>query len=290
MGYFKCVVAARQIAMKLGDRGPRRDGAGPGRWRHRSPVLLALVVLLAIATEGRAAGNHTIEGGGIYYDLSDALEATYGEYARLRLETSATDAWLTDITSLNRFGDDGTQVSLGNVHQFSDRWYTQVYVASSAGGFFWPRFRIDALLSHKWLRDKRLVTTIGAGYFDAKDVHEDRNVSVDASYYFEGPWVVQGGVQNNVSDPGSVDSTSGYAAASYVRQHARIISVRGSVGRQAYQAVAADNFVVDFPFHSIRLTWREWVGNTWGITVAAEQYSSDVYDQRGFELGFFKEF
>ena len=101
---------------------------------------------------------------------------------------------------------------------------------------------------------------------------------------------MQGGFQINISDPGSVDSTSGYVAASYVRKKSRIVSIRGGIGDQAYQAITATNFVVDFPYHSVRATWREWVGKTWGINIAAEHYSSEVYDQNGFELGFFKEF
>lgn len=236
------------------------------------------------------AGQHTVEGGGIYYDLTDGFESTTGEYFRARIESSPVNAWAIDITNLDRFGDDGTQFSLGNTHIFSDRTYTQLSLASSSGGFFFPRLRVDGALSYKWFDDKRLVTTVGAGYFDAKDVHEDKWGYVEASYYLRGPFVLQGGMQVNVSDPGSVSSTSGYVAASYVNNKTRIMSLRAGVGNQAYQALTVNNFMVDFPYHSVRMTWREWVGKTWGINVVAERYASDVYDQHGFELGFFKEF
>lgn len=239
---------------------------------------------------GSVAGEHTIEGGGIYYDLTDGYESTYGEYLRARFEASVTDAFTLDITNLDRFGDDGTQISVGNVHEFSDRVYTQFAVAGSSGGFFWPRLRIDGTISIKWLSDKRLVTSFGGGYFDAKDVHEDTMGRFDVAYWLESPFVLQGGVQYNVSDPGSVGSTSGYVATSYVRDKSRIVTIRGGFGDQAYTAIASDDVVVDFPFNSVRITWREWVGKSWGINLAAEHYSSDVYDQNGFELGFFKEF
>jgi len=135
-----------------------------------------------------------------------------------------------------------------------------------------------------------LVTTFGAGYFDAKDHHEDNMGYVEFLYYFDGPIVAQGSFQVNESDPGSVKSISGYVAAFYVKNKTRILSIRGSMGDQAYQAITATDAVVDFPFHSVRATWCEWIGVTWGINITAEHYSSDVYDQNGFELGFFKEF
>jgi YaiO family outer membrane protein len=256
--------------------------------RHR--IRLVGVVCALLFASSAIAGENTIEGGAIYYDLSDGYQSTKGEYLRARIESSSSDAWLLDITNLDRFGDDGTQISVGNRHIFTDRVYSQFFVAGSAGGFFWPRFRTDGSISMKWLANKSFVTTIGGGYFDAKDVHEDLWGYVEASYYFDRPVVIQGGMQVNVSDPGSVSSTSGYVAASYVKNKSRIASVRLGVGNQAYQAVAVNNFQVDFPFHSIRMTWREWVGKTWGINLAAEHYVSDVYDQNGIELGFFKEF
>ena len=256
----------------------------PARW------CMALVVIFTIYCTRAAAGEHTIEGGGIFYDLSEGLESTYGEYARGRFETSDTNAWNVDITRLDRFGDTGTQFGASNTHQFSDRVYTYVGVAGSAGGFFWPRVRVDFSASRKWMPEKRLVTTVGGGYFDAKDVHEDVRGFIDASYYLKGPLVLHAGIQVNVSNPGSVSSTSGYLGASYVDNKIRIMSIKGTLGDQAYQAVAANNFIVDFPFHSVRVTWREWLGKTWGLNVAAEHYASDVYDQHGIELGFFKEF
>jgi len=138
------------------------------------------------------AGEHTIEGGGIYYDLTDGQDSTYGEYLRARFETSITDAWMLDITNLDRFDDDGTQISIGNVHQFTDRVYTQLFVAGISGGFFWPRMRVDGAVSIKWMQDKQFVTTLGGGYFDAKDEHDDTRGFVDLMYYFKNPMVVFG--------------------------------------------------------------------------------------------------
>jgi len=172
------------------------------------------------------AGEHEIEGGGIYYDLTDGFESTSGEYFSARIESSPINSWVIDVTSLDRFGDDGTQYSLANTHIFSDRTFTRFSIASSSDGFFWPRLRVDGSLRHKWFEDKSLVTTVGEGYCDAKDAHEDKWGYVEASYYFRSPFVLQGGMQVNVSDPGSVSSTSGWIAATYLRNEIRIMSLR----------------------------------------------------------------
>jgi YaiO family outer membrane protein len=98
--------------------------------------------------------GNTIEGGGIYADLSDGYSSTYGEYLRARVVASTSDAFALDITNLDRFDDDGTQITVGNTHQFGDRVYTQLSVAGSSGGFFSPRMRVDAAVSFKWLPKK----------------------------------------------------------------------------------------------------------------------------------------
>jgi hypothetical protein len=108
---------------------------------------------LACSVASFAEGN-TIEGGGIYADLSDGYSSTYGEYLRARVVASTSDAFALDITNLDRFDDDATQITVGNTHQFGDRVYTQLSVAGSSGGFFFPRMRVDAAVSFKWLPKK----------------------------------------------------------------------------------------------------------------------------------------
>jgi hypothetical protein len=43
--------------------------------------------------------------------------------------------------------------------------------AGSSGGFFFPALRVDAQLNKKWLARRQLITSVGGGYFKAKDVH-----------------------------------------------------------------------------------------------------------------------
>ncbi|MGR8918842.1 MAG: YaiO family outer membrane beta-barrel protein [Gammaproteobacteria bacterium] len=248
----------------------------------------ALGGLLA-ALSAVAAPLGEIEAGGLYYGVNEGFEDTYGVYARGRLNLGK-DEWLAEGVQLDRFGDDGFFGGLGNIHHFDERWFSQLAIGSSSGGFFWPELRIDANLSRRWGARKQLVTTAGVTYFDAKDIHSDTGFRVEGVYYSDSPWVLQGGVTYNNSEPGSVGSVSGYAAISHVVDGARIVSARLGGGEQAYQPFENDRFKQDISFGTLRVTCKQWVGRRWGINVAAESYFSDSYDQHGVEIGLFQEF
>ncbi len=254
-------------------------------WTCAAWVSLGCVFVAHAETPGGS-----LEANALYYDLSDGFAPTSGVNLRGRLGPVGNDEWLAELAYLDRFDDTGTFGQVGNIHQFDDRWFSQLYLASSAGGFFWPEFRIDASLSRRMLARRNLVVTAGVAYFDAKDIHSDTGYRLETIYYTTTPWVFQAGVTYNVSEPGSVGSTSGYAAVSHVTDGTRILSARVGAGHQAYQPLQADSFQVDIPFTSVRVTWKEWVGARWGVQLAADSYLSDVYDQHGVEVGLFREF
>lgn len=254
-------------------------------WTRVAWAWLGCVLVAHAETPGGS-----LEANALYYDLSDGFAPTSGVNLRGRLGPVGKDEWLAELAYLDRFDDTGTFGQVGNIHQFDDRWFSQLYLASSAGGFFWPEFRIDASLSRRMLAGRNLVVTAGVAYFDAKDIHSDTGYRLETIYYTSSPWVFQAGVTYNVSEPGSVGSTSGYAAVSHVTDGTRILSARVGAGHQAYQPLQADSFQVDIPFTSVRVTWKEWVGARWGVQLAADSYLSDVYDQHGVEVGLFREF
>jgi YaiO family outer membrane protein len=242
-----------------------------------------------LAVSGAAAANQ-LELGGMYYDLSAGYAPTSAVYGRGRVNSSALNEWLGEIVRMNRFDDSGTFVGIGNVHHFNDRWFSNVALGTSSGGFFFPEVRIDSSLSRKWLDGRNLVTTLGVGYYQAKDQHRDTSLLAEASYYFAAPWVLQAGTTLNNSDPGGTASASGRVALSYVRDKQRIVSAQVGGGNQAYQAITAQRAQIDFPYYSVRLNVKQWCGYDWGFSVSAESYQSRVYDQRGIEFGLFKEF
>ena len=253
-------------------------------------LILAIIVFARPALADETVRKGSIEAGGKFYSLTAGQPDTAGTYARGILNVGHADTWSGEIVHLDRFDDTGTFFSIGDTHTFNDLYYGNLTVGTSSGGFFWPRVRVDASLSRKWLDRRNLVTTVGFGYYDAKDIHSDKSFSLDTTYYFDAPWIAQAGVRINDSDPGSVISTSGYAALTYGRDRQRFVTLRGGFGNQGYQPFGAQSFTVDTEFHQLTLTWREWVGHDWGINFVADDYNSTTYDQRGIEFGLFKEF
>lgn len=258
---------------------------------HRSKILVTgLLLWLSARSVGATPPALEIETGGMYFDLTEDFADTSGAYARGRMGPIGNDEWRTEVVHLDRFDDSGVFGAIGNVHQWHERVFSDLAVGSSNGGFFWPEFRLDAMLSYRWLDNKRLITSAGVTYFDAKDIHSDTGIRGEVLYYTGTPWVFQGGVTYNISEPGGVGSVSGFGVVSHVRDRQRIVSLRVGGGEQAYQPFASDTFQVDISFFTMRLSWKEWLGDNWGVNIAADSYHSTTYDQRGVEFGFFRQF
>lgn len=249
-------------------------------------VLLFLLVITNVC----AFAQGEFETGGIYYDLSEDFADTTGVYARARIGPYGPDVWRAELVQLDRFDDDGVYGAIGNVHQFNEEWFSDLSVGSSAGGFFWPELRIDASINKRWLPKLNLITSVGITYFDAKDIHSDVGYRIESTYYTESPWVFQGGIQYNESDPGSVGSVSGYGAVSHFTSGNRELTFRLGGGEQAYQPFADNNFQVDINFLSLRFVAKQWIGQKWGVNFVADSYHSTTYDQHGIEIGLFKVF
>lgn len=260
----------------------------------RSGRVLACVaawLLMTLAAPAPAEQPRTqLEAGGLYYDLDRGFAPTYGAYWRGRHTPNQKNQWFGEVVQQSRFDDAGTYGGLGHVHTFNDRWYAQGSVGTSNGGFFWPTVRADASVSRKWLADRRLVTTVGLNYFDAKDAHSDAGLNLEALYYTRSPWLFQVGTTINRSNPGAVISNALYGAVTYLRPQQHAFSLRLGGGTQAYQVLTADRFQVDVDFYEVRATWKQWVGTGWGVNIAAAGYQSSAYDQQGVEIGIFSEF
>ena len=120
------------------------------------------------------------------------------------------------------FDDNGFFASIGNTHLFNENWFTNVSFGASSGGFFFPSYRVDAFVNYKVPSNRQFIATVGVGASDARDTdNSDVSLFVGGAYYFQDPWIVQGGVRYNISSPGSVGSTSEFIAITQgrVREH-----------------------------------------------------------------------
>jgi YaiO family outer membrane protein len=128
------------------------------------------------------------------------------------------------------------------------------------------------------------------GYYDAKDEHSDRNVTLSMLYYFEAPFIAEVGARLNRSNPGSVDSRRYFGALYWGRVKDRFLSLKYEAGGEGYQLMGPQSVITDFNSNETTLTWREWVNNDYGFNVRLQHYSNPTYDRNGLELSLFLDF
>ncbi|HXN24500.1 MAG TPA: YaiO family outer membrane beta-barrel protein [Candidatus Dormibacteraeota bacterium] len=230
-----------------------------------------------------------VELGGSYEGLSNSFGHWSGGYLRGAV-SKGKNTWNVEVNGQHEFGDAGVYIAAGDIYNFNSDWYAAVTLGSSAGGFFWPRFRADGFLSRKWAANKQFITTVGFGYDVAKDVHRDHKFFVGTVYYFKGPWIVEDGVHFNVSNPGRIFSASGFVAVTQGRNKQHYATLNVGFGQQAYQLIGPATALTRFPSQTASLTWRQWVGKNWGFNFVTDFFHSPFYHRGGGSFGFFKEF
>jgi len=230
-----------------------------------------------------------VETGSDYLGLDNGFGHWAGGYAR-GVVTQGNNIWNAEANGQYEFGDAGVYLAGGDTYNLNPDWYGSLTVGSSVGGFFWPRFRADAFINRKWMGRKQLITTLGFGYYAAKDVHRDHSVFVGSTYYFAKPWIIEEGIRFNVSNPGSVFSPAGFVAVTQGRNQQHYITVRAGVGQEAYQLVGPAVTLNDFESQTLTVTWRQWVGANWGFNLVGDSYHSPFYTRGGTSFGFFREF
>jgi len=256
----------------------------------RAGACVLLMASVAAASAQADAPSASVDVGVLRHTLSDGYGSWTQQFVRGVYQAGAADTWNAELVHARQFGDRGTLLVLGNTHQFDERWYASLSAAGSNGGFFFPRARVDLSLNRKWLATRKLVGTLGLTAIDAKDGHRDRSVLLGVAYYFDSPWVLEGGVRLNRSNPGRVASNGKYAAVTYGRQQRQILALRYGFGSEAYQYVGPSALLVDFDSHVWNATWRAWLAPRRGIQVRAEAYRNPFYARRGVELAAFQEF
>jgi len=242
----------------------------------------------ALEAQTKPLGSY-IETGGNYLALSNGFGYWAGGYSRVSYDRGA-DVWNGELNVQHEFGDAGAYFALGDTHTFNSDWYGSLTFGSSAGGFFWPRYRTDAFLNKKWMARKQLITTAGFGYYAAKDVHRDRVFYLGSTYYFEKPWIVEEGLYFNVSTPGRIFAPAGFVALTHGRAQHQYLVLRAGLGEEAYQLIGPTVSLTQFQSQAATLTWRRWLGNNWGFNFVSDYYHNPFYNRGGSSFGVFKEF
>ena len=242
----------------------------------------------AIAVPEKVLTNF-LEAGGSYRQLTNGFGDWYGGYAR-GVVAIGKNTLSAEVNGQHEFGDGGVYLAAGDTYNFNSDWYGSLALGSSVGGFFWPRFRADAFVNHKWRARKQFITTLGYGYYGSKDVHRDQSAFLGTIYYFQGPWIVEDGVRFNVSNPGAVFSPAGFVAVTEGLNKHHYVTVNAGFGQEGYQLVGPSTVLTRFPSQNVTITWRQWTGKNWGFNLIADYYHSPFYERGGGSFGFFKEF
>jgi YaiO family outer membrane protein len=230
-----------------------------------------------------------VETGADYMTLTNGFGSWSGGYTRGVYE-QGKNTWNAEINGQQEFGDAGVYFAAGDTYNFSPNWYGALTVGSSAGGFFWPRFRSDGFINKKWLGRKQFITTAGVSYVMAKDVHRDHTLYLGSTYYFEKPWIVEEGIYFNISHPGAVFAPAGFVAVTQGHNKQQYVTVRAGFGEEAYQLIGPAATLSQFNSETLTVTWRKWMGPNWGFNFVGDYYHSPFYLRGGSSFGFFKEF
>lgn len=207
------------------------------------------------------------------------------------------NAFTGELTRQAHFGDSGWFGGLGLTRTLSENWYAQISGGASAGGFFLPRYRTDALLNRKLLSKRQLVATLGFGFDHSRTVNYDTRYQIGAAYYFRQPFVLQGGMMWTHANPGNILARTQYIALNEGHDKEHFLSLRYGWGREGYEVVGAPTVstpafgvLVDFPEHDIAGTWRQWIGPNWGVNFIIEQHQEPAYHRIGGTAGVFLNF
>lgn len=258
--------------------------------------LVALVLLLcgqsaqAQQEEGmKLKLSGSIEVGALAHNVTGELGDWRGEFARAVIY-QGYNVWNAELLDIRQFGERTQVAALALTHTINDDWYASGAVAASTQGNTQARLRLDTSLSRKWLKQRNLVTTVGIGAADARDGHRDYGLLLNAAYYFDSPWVVEGGIRFNHSNPGSVLSNGKFVAVTYGREKQNVYILRYGFGSEAYQSIGGDALLSNFNSDVLTLTWRTWLAKDLAFQTKGEVYRNPYYDRRGLELSVIKEF
>lgn len=246
-------------------------------------------------TEEDAAGLRLKATGfaefGLHYSrLTQSNPSWGGQYARVVWSPEPTLTWYGELSHQRRFGGEGWLATVGATQVWNDDWYGSLFAASSSGGEFLPKYRVDASISRKWLERRNLVTSLGLGSYRARDVHKDASVDLSARYYFDAPWIAEVGARSNWSDPGAVRAVRGRAVLTWGRDRKAYLTLRHEAGREAYQIVGPQTVLSNFSSRETSLTWRQWITAKDGFNLWLVHYDNPYYSRKSMEAGWFHGF
>ena len=260
----------------------------PHSWLELRPARFTFataLALLATASHARGQDRSFVEAQSDRQFLSAGYAPQLGMTLRAVVDHSSGSVWTFDAAARRAFLDQGVVAAVMNVRVLAQSpWLVGAGASASSGGFFLPRFRADVMVGRKWLPRRQLVTSMSGRFIEAKDGHRDQAIGVDLAWYAP-TFVMQVGTLVNFSQPGGVASPYHRATITLGPPDGESLILFGALGREAYQLIAADSPIVNFPSGSFGGVWRRWTRSGWGTSLGIERYENTTYDRMGVSLG-----
>lgn len=284
----------------------------------KTPLFFFACLFLCVSSQAQSSTNNTaapgsslpglggvalglngpgyVEIGGSHSSLTNGYTNWNDFYAR-GVVSGGRNVINGEITREGRYGSSGWFGGLGLTRTVSENWYAQISAGASADGFFLPKYRIDSLLNRKFLARRQLVANVGFGFDQSRTVNYDTRYQVGAAYYFQQPFVLEGGFVWTYANPGNILARTQFLALTEGHDKEHFLSLRYSWGLEGYEVVGppttstpAYNVLLNFHEHDIAGTWRQWIGPNWGVNLVIEQHQEPAYHRIGGIAGVFLDF
>ena len=195
-----------------------------------------------------------------------------------------------ELSNKREFNTTGNFLGLTDTYSINSDWFTSGSIGFGDGAFYLPKVRFDGFLYKKWLPKKNFISSLGVGYYNAPDGHIDRSIAIGGAYYFDQPWVVEGGVRFNRSNPGGVNTHQQYIAANFTASPKDSLSARYAWGSEGYVPLAAKTSMVGFNSTDASISWRHKLDKQWGFSISANRYRNPSYQRSGIDVGISRQF
>lgn len=192
-----------------------------------------------------------------------------------------------ELAQLHRFNESTQLGAITYIQDMGPDWFGGIGFSGTTSGTILPSARVDLSLNRKLLSNRSLVLSAGAGYAWNRNGHRDQLYHLGAIWYAVPKWIFEAGWNYTVDSPGSVKAPAYYGAITYGEVGKSLIVLRGSFGREAYQATGNNAQITDFRSHEVSLKWRYWVTRKWGTQVEFDYYHNPYYSRIGGEVGMF---
>lgn len=251
-------------------------------------AILASLIGAGTAAAQTAASRMTLDLIANQSSLTAGLPDGKALNLRAAWDMPSGNVLQAELLEERKFGQSGGVAAVAFTQPFDEAWYAIGSLALGHGGPNWANQKLELQLSHKWLAQRQLVTSLALyeAHFDA--ARNDRGSRLSITLYGSTPALVEAGVILNRSQPGRVRSTMPYASAVFGQHGTQLISLRASSGREAYQALGTlGGGLVDFHSRSLSANWRRWLAPGWGLSAQIELYRNPAYQRHTLGGGLF---